>query len=299
MASATSTGSWLDPPELHGKRNSDGSFTLTELELKRLNDYNRKVAKMIQGGLNLANLNGDTNKVFADIEGNVTELSITAEGLATSVSNLNGDVSTLEQTASGLSTSVTNLNTQVSAHDTSISTLTTNVSTVTQTANGLTSTVSSLSGDVSSLDGSVSNLSSNLSTVTQTVNGLGVTTSGGTTYITGDHVKTGTISGVNLESTGGVSKIFVNEGSIEFNDTMPSPYTTQYAVAGHSGYDGKLHIETAWIPLKIVSGSNMSIDSSGTIYIGSSAGYTGNVDIGQSGGVVNINGSVYINGVLQ
>ena len=64
MATATSTGSWLDPPELHGQRNNDGSFTLTELELKRLNDYNRKVAKMIQGGLNLANLNEATNETF-------------------------------------------------------------------------------------------------------------------------------------------------------------------------------------------------------------------------------------------
>ena len=250
MATATSTGSWLDPPELHGKRNSDGTFTLEELELKRMNDYNRKVAKMIQGGLNLANLNGDTNKVFADIEGNVTELSITAEGLATSVSNLNGDVSTLEQTASGLTASV-------------------------------------------------SNLSGEVSTVSQTVSGLGITTSGGTTYITGDHVKTGTISGVNLESIGGVSKIFVNEGSIEFNDTMPSPYTTQYAFAGYSGYDGKLHIETLSIPFKLASGSNMSIDSGGTIYIGASSGYSGNVDIGQTGGTVNLTGNVYINGVLQ
>ena len=64
MATATSTGSWLDPPELHGKRNSDGTFTLEELELKKLNDYNRKVSKMIQGGLNLANLNEATNETF-------------------------------------------------------------------------------------------------------------------------------------------------------------------------------------------------------------------------------------------
>ena len=64
MATATSTGSWLDPPELHGKRNSDGTFTLEELELKKLNDYNRKVSKMIQGGLNLANLNKETNEVL-------------------------------------------------------------------------------------------------------------------------------------------------------------------------------------------------------------------------------------------
>ena len=248
MANTNSTTSYLDPPQLIGRPNADGTISITPLELKKLNDYNYYVAKMLQGGLNLANLNGDTNKVFADIEGNVTELSITAEGLATSVSNLNGDVSTLEQTASGLTTSV-------------------------------------------------SNLSGEVSTVSQTVSGLGITTSGGTTYITGDHVKTGTISGVNLESIGGVSKIFVNEGSIEFNDTMPSPYTTQYAFAGYSGYDGKLHIETLSIPFKLASGSNMSIDSGGTIYIGTSYGQSGNVDIGQAGGTVNLIGTVLVNGV--
>ena len=250
MANTNSTTSYLDPPQLIGRPNADGTISITPLELKRLNDYNYYVAKMLQGGLNLANLNKEVNTEFSNIKGDVTELSITAEGIATSVSNLSGDVSTLEQTASGLTTSV-------------------------------------------------SNLSGAVSTVSQTVDGLGVTTSGETTYITGDHVKTGTLTGVNLESTGNVSKIFVNEGAIEINDTTPEPYTTQYAVIGYSGYDGKLHIETAWIPLKIVSGSNMSIDSSGTIYIGSSAGYTGNVTIGQAGGAVNLVGNVYINGVLQ
>ena len=41
----------------------------------------------------------------------------------------------------------------------------------------------------------------------------------------------------------------------------------------------------------------MSIDSNGTIYIGASSGYSGNVNIGKSGGTVNINGTVRVNGV--
>ena len=64
MATSTSTTAYLDPPQLIGKQNADGTISLTPLELKRLNDYNYYVAKLIQGGLNLANLNKETNETF-------------------------------------------------------------------------------------------------------------------------------------------------------------------------------------------------------------------------------------------
>ena len=249
MADVKSTSSYLDPPKLIGRPNSDGTISLTPLELKGLSDFNYYVAKMLQGGLNLANLNAATNQTFTDTNGNVAEIALTAMGLETSVSNINGDISTLEQTASGLTTSVSNLE-----------------------------------GDVSS--------------VSQTVSGLGVTTSGGTTYITGDHVKTGTLEGVNLKSVGQVSELLVNEGAIEISDTTPEPYKTKYATIGYYNTDAKVHIETLSVPLKLESGTNLSLDasSSGAIYLG-----TGNsgedVNIGNSGGTVNLVGTVLVNGV--
>ena len=88
MANTTNTTSYLDPPSLIGRQNSDGTISLTPLELKRLNDFNYAVSKMIQGGLNLANLNADTNQVFTDIEGNVTSVSETAQGLTVDVESL-------------------------------------------------------------------------------------------------------------------------------------------------------------------------------------------------------------------
>ena len=88
MANTTNTTSYLDPPSLIGRQNSDGTISLTPLELKRLNDFNYAVSKMIQGGLNLANLNADTNQVFTDIEGNVTTLQQTAEGVQIEVDGL-------------------------------------------------------------------------------------------------------------------------------------------------------------------------------------------------------------------
>src|SRR5574344_603153 len=120
MANKTNTTSYLDPPSLIGRQNSDGTISLTPLELKRLNDFNYAVSKMIQGGLNLANLNADTNQVFTDIEGNVTTLQATAEGLQSSVADAEGKATTAQQTADGLSVSVSNLSGEVSTFSATI-----------------------------------------------------------------------------------------------------------------------------------------------------------------------------------
>ena len=246
MANTTNTTSYLDPPSLIGRQNNDGTISLTPLELKRLNDFNYAVSKMIQGGLNLANLNADTNQVFTDIEGNVTTLQTTAAGLQSSVASADGKATTAQQTAEGLSASV-------------------------------------------------SNLSGEVSTVSATINGLNVTTSGGTTYISGDHIKTGTIEGVDFISSNGAYMpiIEIQSGSVLFGQD-------------HGGFKGDLSFNVSdnlvWlrsygsVPLKILSGTNMSIDAGGTIYIGASSGYSGNVNIGQSGGTVNLNGTVKNNG---
>ena len=246
MANTTNTTSYLDPPSLIGRLNNDGTISLTPLELKRLNDFNYAVSKMIQGGLNLANLNADTNQVFTDIEGNVTSVQATAAGLTTRVSSAEGDISSLEQTASGLSVRVS---------------------------------------DVESRN-----------TVTINANGMYVTDqNGNTTALTGDHIKSGTIEGVDFISSNGAYMpiIEIQSGSILFGQD-------------HGGFKGDLSFNVSdnlvWlrsygsVPLKILSGTNMSIDSGGTIYIGASSGYSGNVNIGQSGGTINLNGTVKNNG---
>ena len=108
MANTNSTTSYLDPPQLIGRPNADGTISITPLELKKLNDYNYYVAKMLQGGLNLANLNGDTNKVFSDIEGNLTTVTATAAGLTTRVSNAEGNITSAQQTANSASVTASN-----------------------------------------------------------------------------------------------------------------------------------------------------------------------------------------------
>ena len=245
MANTTNTTSYLDPPSLIGRQNNDGTISLTPLELKRLNDFNYAVSKMIQGGLNLANLNADTNQVFTDIEGNVTSVQATAAGLATRVSSAEGDISSLEQTASGLSVRVS---------------------------------------DVESRN-----------TVTINANGMYVTDqNGNTTALTGSHIKSGTLEGVTLLSiNSNNSMVKIYNGGIDVGE---APYYNM----GSLYYDmniGKVYLYSVpGRPMKIESGSNLSIDASNTIYIGASSGYSGNVNIGQSGGTINLNGTVKNNG---
>ena len=242
MANTTNTTSYLDPPSLIGRQNNDGTISLTPLELKRLNDFNYAVSKMIQGGLNLANLNADTNQVFTDIEGNVTTLQTTAAGLQSSVANAEGKATTAQQTASGLQSSVSNLSGQVS-------------------------------------------------TVQQTINGLQVTTDAGTTYITGDHIKSGTIEGVDFISSDGpyMPIIEIQNGAVLFGQD-------------HGGFKGDLSFDVSnnrmWlrsydgIPLKIQAGDNSSFDAGGTLYLQTNGG---DINIG-NGGNIQLNGTVTVNG---
>ena len=245
MANTTNTTSYLDPPSLIGRQNNDGTISLTPLELKRLNDFNYAVSKMIQGGLNLANLNADTNQVFTDIEGNVTSVQATAAGLTTRVSSAEGDISSLEQTASGLSVRVSGVESR--------------------------------------------------NTVTINANGMYVADQyGNTTALTGNHIKSGTLEGVTLLSiNSNNSMVKIYNGGIDLGE---APYYNM----GSLYYDmniGKVYLYSVpGRPIKIESGSNLSIDASDTIYIGASSGYSGNVNIGQSGGTINLSGTVKNNG---
>ena len=242
MANTTNTTSYLDPPSLIGRLNNDGTISLTPLELKRLNDFNYAVSKMIQGGLNLANLNADTNQVFTDIEGNVTSVQATAAGLTTRVSSAEGDISSLEQTASGLSVRVSGVESR--------------------------------------------------NTVTINANGMYVTDqNGNTTALTGDHIKSGTIEGVDFISSNGAYMpiVEIQSGSVLFGQD-------------HGGFKGDLSFNVSdnlvWlrsygsVPLKILSGTNMSIDAGGTLYLQTNGG---DINIG-NGGNIRLNGTVTVNG---
>lgn len=285
MANTTNTTSYLDPPSLIGRLNSDGTISLTPLELKRLNDFNYAVSKMIQGGLNLANLNADTNQVFTDIEGNVTTLQATTKGLQSSVADAEGKASSAQQTADGVKVEVDGLKSR--------------------------------------------------NTVTIDSTGLYVTNAAGqTTKLSGNQITSGTIEGVTLISKSGDSAITITDGAIKLQygsgSTIISQGVSGASISSDSFFGGGLSVKMNSVNLsgsvnligslsagdtnvggdltvaqninssgamKLNAGGNASFDAGGTIYIGASSGYSGNVSIGQSGGTINLNGTVMVNGV--
>ena len=223
-----------------------------------------------KGSFNEQGLKEITEPITAqiqDVAGDVTTLQVTAEGLQSSGADADGKATTAQQTAEGLTTRV-----------------------------------SSAEGDISSLEQTASGLSMRVSgvesrnTVTINANGMYVADQyGNTTALTGDHIKSGTIEGVDFISSNGayMPNIEIQSGSVLFGQD-------------HGGFKGDLSFDVSdnrvWlrsygsVPLKILSGTNMSIDSNGTIYIGASSGYSGNVNIGQSGGTINLSGTVKNNG---
>ena len=139
-------------PHLTEKQSTDEKFTVvTDYLYMLLEQLRYTLANLGEGNFNeteLANIgNVITEPVFIQLqglEGQMASLSVTAEGLASRVSDAEGNISTLTQTANGLNTRVANAEG--------------NISTLTQTANGLSTRVSDAEG--------------NISTLTQTANGL-------------------------------------------------------------------------------------------------------------------------------
>ena len=190
-------------------------YTLNNLDA---GNFNSEGLKEIQDAISQPIL-----KQLSDTDGNLAELKVTAEGLASRVSNNEGDISQLEQTAQGLSSRVGNAEGNISTLQQTadgissrVSSAEGNISTLQQTADGLSTRVSDAEGNISalvqgadnlttrvsnaegnittvmqtanSLSSRVSNAEGAVSTVSQKVNGVTVQTGDGQTFLAGDRI---------------------------------------------------------------------------------------------------------------
>ena len=289
MANTTNTTSYLDPPSLIGRLNNDGTISLTPLELKRLNDFNYAVSKMIQGGLNLANLNADTNQVFTDIEGNVTKLQVTADGLQSQVTEADGKASSAKQTADGVQVEVTGLSDEVTGLQ--------QRNTVTIDSTGLY--VTNAAGQTTKLSGNQIT-SGTIEGVTLISKGTGATITisdgkitfsggGGAASLTqtsrsGLYIEAGSVSGEGISISTDSFFLSANGGT---------------SVSGPTSIEGDLTVArniNSSGAMKLSAGGNMSIDASSSIYIGGSNGGE-TIQIGTGGATINLIGDVTVNGV--
>ena len=216
------------PTLTEGQKDSEKIKVIMNYLYQLLEQLRYTMANLGEGNFNETELDNIREPIYAkisDVEGNLTQLSITAEGIESTVSNLSGE----------------------------------------------------------------------FSAVKQDVDGLSIQTSGGTTYITGDHVRTGTLEGINLSSEDPSSNnnVSIVDGTVALGNGI--------FVHGYFQYDDdndRLWLRSAsGTGLKIEANSNMSIDAMSNIYIGTS--YDDQVIyLGGSGkgNTVRLYGDIYING---
>lgn len=277
MANTTNTTSYLDPPSLIGRLNNDGTISLTPLELKRLNDFNYAVAKMIQGGLNLANLNADTNQVFTDIEGNVATLQATAEGLQSSVANADGKATTALQTAEGVKVEVDGLKSR---------------NTVTIDSTGLY--VTDAQGNTTKLSGNhiTSGTIEGVTLVSREEDSVG-------TSLQSVTIENGQIVLKNSEGDTATIAETISGFKISVSSAFSTGVTVTASKANFSGdvnVSGDLNVAqniNSSGTMKLNAGGNASFDAGGTLYLQTNGG---DINIG-NGGNIRLNGTVTVNGV--
>lgn len=215
---ADSKENYIPLSTIYGKPNPDGTYTLTALDIKNLNDNLYAIAKKIQGGLTLSDLTVSTKATFNDM--------VTFTDLATGGSTvINGD-------------------------------------------NIVTGSISA------------------------------------------DKVSGGTLEGVVVISRDGGNSVELNGAVITVRDQFggvttihPVPYGAY--IQSHTGtlyLTGDLQVglydETniSGSAIRIASGGNMSINASGKTFIATNDAYSGDVDIGQASGTINLRGNVLVNG---
>lgn len=201
-----------------------------------------------------------------NLEGDSMLLWLTAEELATSLSDTEGRVTAVSQRLDGITLSVDNGDTESSIK--------------LVVGDKTTEQKIQLTGLVSFAD-----LKGN-----------------GTTEINGSNIKTGKISAIDMESCTWVSRgddlcsVKIVDKAISFllqagdaDKVAAQLYMTNLGVFRFDTLSGYV--------MKLASGSNMSLDAAGSIYIGASEGYATPVIIGRAGAEVRLYGAVYVNDV--
>lgn len=251
-------------PDLQGKPLKEQISIITNYLFMLLEQLRYTLANLGADNFNESELDG-LQKVFTgpiqiqvtDMEGNISTITATVEGLATQVEDAEGNVSQLTQTVNSLGSRVTNVEGDFSQ---------------------ISQTVSGIQSDVVDLDGEFSQ-------VKQDVDGLQITTSGGVTYISGSHVKSGTISGSVLECNLN-SQYGESDGELRFYYRGTLVGRVQMDTNGNTDGTGSESRNRVFFEalngfvLKLLSEDNMSITSTG-----------GSIFIGGDGGRVEISGA--------
>lgn len=227
----------------------------------------------------LGTITDPINARIGDAEGNLTELSVTAKGLAARISDAEGNVASLQVTATQLASQISDANGNISQLQQTASSIMSTVSnqagqisSLWQTATGIQTTVSNQAGQISvlqqtatSLSSSIADANGNISRISQRVDGIGFSVNGSSLVLTKDGVS---VSHELQASSLRGDIIYVNDG---YGGTAATITAT-----GASSYTGqKFYLSSGAVELRAHSGDVYLSASNGSLQIGS-----GQVSIG-------------------
>lgn len=238
----------LGVDNFNDKELSDLSATISAPIYKRIEDA--------EGNINEISATADSISArLTDAEGNISSLTLTAELFSSRLTDAEGNISTLSQTSQSLSSRVSDAEG--------------NITNLTQTANSLTSRVSDAEGNISSLSQTVGSFSSRISSVEGDVSSI---------YQTVDSITLSVTSG-----TSGTTIALLKDGMVvSSGDIVIAGYVTftDLSTSGNTTINGD-NITTGTINVDLIKPNNgLYVDFSHPI--SSSVMYSPNFTLGES-----------------
>ena len=220
----------------------------------------------------LGTITDPINARIGDAEGNLTELSVTAKGLAARISDAEGNVASLQMTATQLASQISDANGNISQLQQTASSIMSTVSnqagqisSLWQTATGIQTTVSNQAGQISvlqqtatSLSSSIADANGNISRIDQRVNGIGFSVNGSSLILTKDGVN---VSHELQASSLRGDVIYVNDGRGGTAATI-----TATSASSYSGQ--KFYLSSGAVELRAHYGDIYLSAQDGTLQIG-------------------------------
>lgn len=297
-------------PTFTGKESMDEKVTTIQNYMYMLVEQLRYTLH----NLDLTNMNGAavnkftetlTDPIYAaiqDADDNITQLAVTAAGIASRVSDAEGSISTLQQTATSMAAAIRDANGNISALQLTAQSLSATVSsqdgqisTLQQTASALTSRVNGAEGNISALQQTASSLSATVSNQAGQISSLQQTASSLSTRISNNAGQISnlwqTVDGFSLSVSNGSSSSLLSlrsngvtvssvsitlTGMVTFSDLSTAGYTT---------------INGANISTGIIRANNVGVSNRFSVY-------TGNYLYGYMGCGYGSDGSGYTYGAM-
>ena len=282
--------------------------------LRNLGTENFNQTELIQIGENFAkDVSGPIYKRLEDAEGNIAEIIVRADLIATRMTNAEGDISTLEQTATSITSRVsdaegnisvlqqtaTGITSRVSSIEEDNGRIHTSISTLEQTAASITSRVASVETDNQNIHTSISSIEQTAASITTRVSSA----EGRITGLDGS-VDTLTSQVSTLEQTASdiTARVETSEGDIASLQLTARDISSRVTSAeGNISTVTQTADKINWIIASGTSASNFTLTSKMASLVAAQIDLSGYVTISSlgSGGTTQIDGSRITTGTIN